>query len=904
MTAIRPRRAIHLGSVLASGVAIDTRLIAEPSARARILRLCPAGSDVFRVGAALVVRFPTSLRLRTDASFGAPLMRYGRLLSSAPLEPDEQKALEAFEEAVVLVAGGVAAVTRLDDEVREDIASWIDASEFVIVTDVLPLGSVATEPQAQLTQAVTDLRRSLGVAPLDERAAQVLAALQRRAPATGARPGAGAWVRRFANGVLNSIREIFRRRPRPASAGAAGGSAAAAAASGRPSALARMRGAFEQLLARALWSSKLAQLLGRQHAKYLARLLEMFDANDLDNALRHALPLGGDGEPGRLPLWTPSARTDLSITPAQRSGTSLGVGGDLFAFLRQRYRQAFDRLAAAGEIEKAAFVLAELLNASEEAVLFLERHGRLRLAAEIAEARHLSPGLVIRQWFLAEDRARAIRIARRTGAFADAVVRLESSHKEEAKVLRLIWADTLASGGHYAAAVDAAWPVEDARNLAFAWIDRAIELGGPAGARMLGRKVRLRPEEFSDLLNRSLLLLRDDAEEARASVQAFGQELIAGTMIEETRILARATARRLLGDAADKEGERLVQKLIDASGDAAFQADAKTSGLGKRSAPAREPLSHRRPEIEIRRSAADRGATPVFDAAELPDGRMLVAVGELGAWLLSREGKVISRFAEPASRIVASDQGDRAILLAQRGEVFRLSRLDLLSKRVRPWCDARFDRFAPDFDGLTWFVARGGALYAVDATAARWEHFWKVDEACALVRDVRRSAASMSAWFDWPATKPGHMGRRGEVWTYELPSLMLRRRQEIASSDDLITTTAIAADGDYAVWNSTAPQVMLRNGLRDLPAMASGRADIPCLTPEWVVFLFREEASATIYLLDRPALQVRAKISLEGEAPHVGARVERNRLLIFDGSGRVLALSLQSGALLREHRLA
>src|ERR1700687_2748486 len=110
MTAIRPRRTTHLGSVLACGVAIDMRLIAGAAARTRILRLSPAGSGVFRLGTSLVVRCPVPVRWRTSASCGPPLLRYGRLLSAARLEPDEQKALEAFEEAVVLVAGGVAAV--------------------------------------------------------------------------------------------------------------------------------------------------------------------------------------------------------------------------------------------------------------------------------------------------------------------------------------------------------------------------------------------------------------------------------------------------------------------------------------------------------------------------------------------------------------------------------------------------------------------------------------------------------------------------------------------------------------------------------------------------------------------------------------------------------------------------
>src|SRR5262249_32096913 len=225
----------------------------------------------------------------------------------------------------------------------------------------------------------------------------------------------------------------------------------AAPALGRTAAPPRTRapGIFarlQNLIARAVWSSPLIRFIGGQYARYLSRLLAMFDENDLDNALRHAPPLNAQIQAGlaRLPFWTPSARKNLSIS-TQRKGTAtaVGLGRDFYEALRERYRRAFDRLAASGQIEKAAFVLAELLNANEEAVQFLQRHDRLRLGAEIAESRNLAPGLVIRQWFLAGEWERAIHIAQRTGAFADAVVRLEASSKKEARLLRLLWANKL-----------------------------------------------------------------------------------------------------------------------------------------------------------------------------------------------------------------------------------------------------------------------------------------------------------------------------------------------------------------------------------------------------------------------------------------------------------------------------
>jgi hypothetical protein len=350
------------------------------------------------------------------------------------------------------------------------------------------------------------------------------------------------------------------------------------------------------------------------------------------------------------------------------------------------------------------------------------------------------------------------------------------------------------------------------------------------------------------------------------------------------------------------------------SGDTLFQADVRS--LRKRTAAASTavPLRLRHEPIEIFRQAADRGAIAVCDAAQMPDGRMLVAAGEVGAWLISPEGKMLARFAEPTSRIVASDHGDRAILTATRGEVCRLSHLDLLERRVRPWCDARIDRFAPDFDGLTWFVARGGTLYAVDATASRFEHLWKVDEAGAVVRDVRRSATNMSAWFDWlPPKTPQRQSRPCEVWTYELPSLTLRRRQALEAGNESLVVTAIGPGGDAAGWtagqDTTGAWCLLANGgrrnLLERPATDNVLtwSDPPCLTSEWALFPMRVPGRVLFHLLDMAALQVRARISLEGEMQTVGARFQGDRLIVFDGCGRVLAISLTSGAVVREYRL-
>src|SRR5262249_5527574 len=148
--------------------------------------------------------------------------------------------------------------------------------------------------------------------------------------------------------------------------------------------------------------------------------------------LRHAIPLEAakqilERPPPRPLSWRlPTPRSELTISPVRvPPGPSIGLAADLFAPLRGLYRRTFEHADPQGRHEEAAFVLAELLQADEEAVAYLERNGELRRAAELAEARNCAPGLVVRAWFLAGDRDRAVRVARQRGAFHDAIARLE-----------------------------------------------------------------------------------------------------------------------------------------------------------------------------------------------------------------------------------------------------------------------------------------------------------------------------------------------------------------------------------------------------------------------------------------------------------------------------------------------
>ncbi|MEZ4307555.1 MAG: bpX6 domain-containing protein [Polyangiaceae bacterium] len=1196
------RRPVHRGSVVAAGFFADASLVGEEQARRRILSLMGEGGRVVREGETWIVVLGEARRVQVETSPLGVLARCGEVLSSAPLSEDELSGLALpAGRAAVIVRGGEARAIGLDKATEVDVSEWVDVSDFEVAEETRPLGRVAGRPRAAVAERSTDVRGALGVPPETEEARAAREALfgvgrrseeiERwvRGEGRGGRAGrggvagaalAGLIGRFFAalGGLLGRAGGQARQRGSSGaggrdtgggSSGAGGrdtqrGSSGAGGGAGRgivsvERGVAEKRGWLSALSAglrslamRMMIWSRIAGIIGRRQAEYIARMMEMFERGDLDEALRHAIPLDGgkgEGEPSPPALGGLSPRDDLSIVPHRgAAAASLYAGPQFLDEMRARYRRAFETLERNGEIEKAAFVLAELLGENEEAVSFLEKHKRFKLAAEIAEARGLADGLVVRQWFLAGDVRRAIAIARVRGAFADAVIRLSSSGKvEEAHALRIHWAEMLAQGGQYAAAADVIWPVEQARRLSEKWLALAMEVGGPTGVKMAVRRACLFPKTFEEGRDQVVSAMREEGEEGLLCARAVADEIADRHKgKEEGRALSRAAARVLWRSeepvdvaamarlaehldaltAADlqiargqekraqggqvravvtgrtrgraegtphsgwnedgflvemlvgsypanerqeitasvskgemilgafdgmggyKAGDEAVamlsshvlqtlrgpttrassaaswaQALVDAlkgankliykraladtkfrgagatgvlasvhgstlivvhagicrayllrggklsrltedhniegeykrhnpsvsaemlanvprhvmtrafglqeevlpevstetlkDGDAlllctdgvyesmpeerlcallrgastpaaaceaildevapdeAFDDRAlvvarfsgkglsrQTGGLAVTEGRGRATaLKDRLEPLLIRRAAGDTGAIKIFDAAALPDGRTLVALGEAGAWVLSRTGKVEVRFGEPCHALVISDQGDRALSVAMRGGRARLTRLDLVRRRQQAWCHAQMDTFASTFDGMTWYVGCEDSLYAIDATQEGWEHVFRVTEAGARVDEIARCEGKLNVIF---GLSPG----RFNLWRYDLPAHKLRARDEYDPESSVMNGRALA------------------------------------LTPwqELFLTLVREDEGVVVSVLDVSQSKERARLVLSGAGSAWGAF--RERVVLWDDRGRLFVLSARTGAVIREARLA
>ncbi|MCI0487186.1 MAG: hypothetical protein L0229_11365 [Blastocatellia bacterium] len=936
MKRVQPRALVHRGFVDASAFLLDPGLIGLEEARRRILSLWVPGARVYRVDDLLIVRLPDPHHIACDRAPGLPLVASGQALLAAPFAANELEAIAAPHDSIVLVRGGAAIAHQLSDSQIENPESWLEVDLFEIA-ETASLGARPAGPRVVAEPEPFDARaRMKGVPPEAQEAREIFSSIRREEAQTET-AAAGAEINRAIRvriaKSLEKLASFFERKWRKVGQKSRGATVARTH-SGRlpvtqsePSFAEAFSARMRRLAARLLLKTRLAGVIGRRQSQYFMRLIDMFESGNLDEALRHAIPLGGLAESKLFSpsFGVPGPRAGLTISPTEtRSRSSIVVGDDLMSEIRQLYRSSFERLEAQGRIEEAAFVLAELLHSNEEAVAFLERHGRLRLAAEMAEARGLPPGLIVRQWFLAGDRERAIHIARRTKSFADAVIRLERTDKKQAEVLRLLWAASLADAGDYVAAVEAAWPVEGARTLALTWMEKAIEIGGAGGARMLARKLALVPESFPDIRLSALALLEDGSPENAPARMAFADTLSREEKTAQSKTLARAAARACLRDAnlsPARTPSSLLRRLIEFSGDASLRADAPVS-----SGSPERPLHSRSDALQVELSASDVGILPVSDLAYLPDGRVVVALGEAGARLLARDGRTLAHFDQPAHRLVISDHGDRAIALAPRGEVWKLARIDFLSRKAEEWCEARIDNFASDYDGSLWFMGAKRDFYIIDATARRFDALWRVPDLYpedSIFCVARSQSSCRILTFD----------RGAEEWHYELPLMKLRSRNPVRFPENSLmasTRLAISAEGliaDQSVYyemdqeghiNSQEGQVGVNppklTPLRlrifrpqeSLWEIVIGdencKPGIPAIMGDWVAAPVSDETGARVLLVDAMQGRVLLKLSLIA-SERVAVRLSRDTLSVADERGRIYVFGIDSGRVLRDMRI-
>ncbi|MGE6757180.1 bpX6 domain-containing protein [Corallococcus interemptor] len=960
--AVRPRVQVHRGTVKVAAYWFHPAILGEAEARRRVLDAWRPGATVWALAGGHLLKLATPRLCAVESAPGLPLVLESGVLTSAPLSPKERERLAPPVDAVVLVHAGLARMYGPWELRQVDPGAWLDVSEWRHVR-VKGLGAPPPPIKAALEPVPPPTRERFGpgVPALAPEAERMLARMAGREVPVVEREGFFARLRRvfsrkpgettltvqregsFARlrrafrpqpegavtagreGFFSRLRQAFRAQPRgaPGSAlstrragwldrlrSAFSSDTADAAVTGTSAQPAEPQGpgALEQLKAWMLRNTLLGQFVGQRKGDYLRHLFELFEEGNLDEALRHAIPLGKDLDArAKLALGVPGPRETLRIQPRGRGGAAQTFGGGpaVFDALRERYRETFRRLEREGRIDEAAFVLAELLDAAEEAVSFLERHGRFQLAAELAEGRNLAPGVVVRQWFLAKDVERAVAIARRSGVFADAVLRLEKTHPTQAQALRLLWAESLAEAGDWPRAVDTAWPVASARHLARAWVERGIQAGGMGGAKLLARLALGFPDGFGAARKDIQTLLSDDTPLRAPERLSFATELLREGASDARSALLVPTVRALMRDEAVEglpSNAKLLQQLhaLKDPALAALRTDLPTPRPSTREAWAASPDL---PNVRVWMDRSHAGAHAVHDAVVLPGRRVLLALGEAGARLVGPDGRTLAGFDVPAFSLVLSEQGNRALALARRGDPWRVSRLDLMERRASHWCDLELDAWAPTYDGERWFTAARNTVSMVDTLAAEPRSLWRVSQLGGTVMALAVDAKYLS-FLVWPLTLDQDSDLL-ERWCYELQGgPVLRGRGNLPlglrGSPDAFALTpdgeAVAGfieaseDEEPVPWSYLAPMATRRY---HLPAQRAEQRAGEVLTPSWRVTRFQKGELHTAVLRD-VANHTRATVEFSGTPPQV-VRLTEDWCVVHDLFGRVVWLDLRSG---------
>ncbi|HET9657404.1 MAG TPA: bpX6 domain-containing protein [Kineosporiaceae bacterium] len=846
------------GRAVADGYVIDSGLIGVDEARERVVTAWQAGARLAMLpdGAWLLV-LPSAADVRAERAPGLPAQRG----QAGRMRVWRHGRLHEFD------------VEQLP---QVNPAGWVDLAGLPVhlLSAVLPARpDPVLEPLPPPAPIRTELRSAAGVGvdPSAERMARVLAAREQRAQRAGARAawrGRGAVRRGAANGVTGTG---GRRRT-----SGAGSTVMSWLANGPAGAVFRSR-----------------------HERYVRALAEDFHHNRFDDALRRAIALGGAG--GRLTVRLPLPRRGpLAPTPLRSDGgPGLSAPPTVEQYLRTLYTQAAEDLERLGRIEEAAFVRADLLANAWDAVLLLERHGRLALAAELAEGRQLDPAVAVRLWWRAGRRDRAVDLARLRGGFADAVQRLTQTDPSAARELRAEWVQRLLDAGDLHAAVDTAWPESGLRPLVLPHLPAGIAAGGPSGARLLAHLVTHQPTPAAVDAALAVLTSRDeDLAPARAAFVAALGQLRAADLAADRR-LASAALRlltrepTLLAASSDRVARHTTRQLRERA-DPVLAADAPPTTI------ARGPDRPRPVEVV---AAAEPGHQDVKDAVALPGG-VLVGLGDCGTRLLTPEGRVRARWDLRADQLVVADHGRTALLLGWGETTVDVHHLDLTTRKLRHWAHLSARRAVGTFDGALLTLIDDQGLAVLDTTASRPRTVWRELEPGVTVHDLARGPGWITALVQGPAVSVDLVP---QLWSWQLPQMILRHRSPVAlttqdGGGSLRGAAVAAAAGLLALHDhDTGPVLTLQNTAGRAIAQATGESLVAVLgSGPFHAAVHQQEGALTVDVLapwqpaPRPWPEAVVRVHFRNAAA-IGIRDHDGVVTIHDSRGRIVAVDTATG---------
>lgn len=605
-----------------------------------------------------------------------------------------------------------------------------------------------------------------------------------------------------------------------------------------------------------------------ENQRYLSKMLDLFDKQRWDEALRHAIPLDTSSLPGGVLerfLGQLKPRKGLDFTAKTSTGQAgLSTSLEGVELLRSVYHRAFQALLQAGRIDEAAFVKGELLDDARGAVELLEQHRRFETAARLALLKGLPAELQVRLLFQAGKVEQALTLARRAMVYAQALALLQPRDGEKAREFRKEWARDLSRFGQIGEALTIGWEVRDMLPEYPTWVERALAEDGASACQALALgledDVLCRRFGMPELLRRWFADPSFTTLERRRTLLRLLAEKPRRSSLPEIQNWARHTARQVMRQANcpfPLGDQKVLDMLIELSADPWLRVD--------------RPRSLPRQQAKLdqwRERAGQKGQLPIYDAASLGDGRCLLALGHAGLMVVSAGGRVSQRFATPAHQLVVPRYGDLYLAVSQgRVSAFRQG-------RVTAWCLAEIDGFAESHGGFDWFVWRDRELFRIDlAPLLEGRSDWEAIDAFGWTAPPRKlvlGSRSLAVLFQEQVTFHHHH------------LLMVHSRKRLAGEGPFLLTSQ--ACEPLRVWEGVY-------GFRGVTLGGEGELVALDFQEPYGVAVFAQEKSLTLCLFDitRPRQQLVLELP---EARFARVRVRGQHALVCDSVGRLLQLDL------------
>lgn len=709
------------GEQYVHGLWFSKHIYSLPQRQGLIVRYWQAGAQAYHFEQGDLLYWPTARQIRCSQLQGLPLCQLGSVLTSAPLSPQYIKTLTLAD--VYLVEGAAIIALQLNQAMCLDPASWLDLADYLLES-TRALEIKQSSQSLQFPPAVQTIHQLLAgripePAPERHQLIQALRDQQLSSPRQD-KPGvSGQAVFQFLTlsslALAHALKSLFAWLPSHSSAGGdATGHYRRPPAPSSDQPLATRPSGWPQFFKKMLMLGELSKIMGYQHAQYLKKMLSLFEQGNLEEALRHAIPLSECDQASSAQAGFLQPRNHFQLSGSQNGTLTrlLPLPPEWHIYLQNTYEAAFERFDQQGDVDKAVYVLAELLDQKSRALDYLEQHQRFGQAATLCMSWDLSAARAIRLFLLAGHPQQAYLLAVQSNEFAQAIQLVEKDQAGGALQLRQLWAETLIQQGCWLEAVEVIWTVESQREQAISWLKQAEHAQGGLGLRAWLQRLLLQPEQLVVELERARALCQP---EQRGSFNLAIHIAIA--LYQKTRQVLPVALIRLWTPSVVLNWQqgylvlslKEIRRWIEWSANPGLRADLPhLSNLPKKVAPSNPVQALQQHPVPA------PGLWPLADVWPLPGDYLLVALGEAGLVMLDASQTVCWRMSLPTHQIVLADSQQVALVLTKRAEYWQVSRLDMVTRQVTALGSAALQHMATTFDGIAWLTVQDQQIRIID----------------------------------------------------------------------------------------------------------------------------------------------------------------------------------------------